>query len=412
MVDKFFKFPFTINRFRQGPLAGHIDAFAAQLAEQGYSRVHGQIQLRLIGHFNLWLERKRLTANQLDEDVLAIYLRHLERRKRVRSEDVCTLTRLLRLLRTEGVTRYQRVERNPSPREKFLEEYRRYLRDDRGLSDTTLPNMLMFVDRFLAARYPRDHFDFAALNPRDITTFVREETAELSSGRAKLLVTALRSFFRYLRHRGDIDTDLAGCVPCVADWSFSALPKFLPPGTVERILRHADRTTSRGRRDYAILTLLARLGLRSSEVVGLNLEDIDWKLGQITIRGKGGRWSKLPLPPDVGEAIAAYLRHDRPHCSTRTLFVTRCAPITGLRTHCAISRTVARALARAGIDSVRKGGHLFRHTLATEMLRRGASLSEIGEVLRHRSANTTRIYAKVDLTALRRLALPWPGGGR
>jgi site-specific recombinase XerD len=158
--------------------------------------------------------------------------------------------------------------------------------------------------------------------------------------------------------------------------------------------------------------LLARLGLRTCEIVSLELEDIDWERGQITVRGKGGRWSKMPLPSDVGQAIAAYLQHDRPRCSSRRLFISQRAPITGLQSGCAIVRTVARALNRAGIVSERKGGYLFRHTLATEMLGRGASLREIGEVLRHRKAGTTQIYAKVDFRALRNLAQPWPGGAR
>jgi integrase/recombinase XerD len=158
--------------------------------------------------------------------------------------------------------------------------------------------------------------------------------------------------------------------------------------------------------------LLARLGLRTCEIVRLELDDIDWELGQITVRGKGGRWSKMPLPPDVGQALAAYLQHGRPRCSARRLFVTQRAPITGLGSGCAIVKTVARVLNRAGIVSERKGGYLFRHTLATEMLGRGASLREIGEVLRHRKAGTTQIYAKVDFRALRNLAQPWPGGAR
>ena len=225
------------------------------------------------------------------------------------------------------------------------------------------------------------------------------------------MVTSLRSFFRYLRHRGEIDTDLAGCVPCVPAYSFSTIPRFLPPGAVEKILRRTVGATH-GRRDYAVLMLLARLGLRTCEIVSLELEDVDWERGQITVRGKGGRWSKMPLPSDVGQAIAAYLQHDRPRCSSRRLFISQRAPITGLRSGCAIVKTVTRALNRAGIVSERKGGYLFRHTLATEMLGRGASLREIGEVLRHEKAGTTQIYAKVDFRALRDLAQPWPGGAR
>ena len=411
MVQTFFKRSYTIDRLRQGPLAGHIDLLAARLASHGYSRVHSRIQLRLVGHFNRWLEQKHLTAEQLDEDVIELYRRYLKRRKRVRSEDVCTLVRLLDLLREHGVAP-RNVEATPTAREILLEKYRRYLREERGLAEASLRNMLIFVDRFLVEKYPRDHVDFGALAVGDITTFVRRQATELGSIQAKHLVSALRSFFRYLRHCGEIDTDLAGCVPRVPDYSFSAVPKFLPAGSVAKILRRTDRSIPRGRRDYAILMLLARFGLRTSEIVRLDLEDVDWELGQITIRGKGGRWSKLPLPPDVGQSLAAYLQHDRPRCSTRRLFVTQRAPITGLSTGCAIVKTVTRALSAAGIVSERKGGYLFRHTLATEMLGRGASLREIGEVLRHRKADTTRIYAKVDFRALRNLAQPWPGGAK
>lgn len=412
MVQIFFRRSFTIDRLRQGPLAGHIDLLAARLAADGYSRVHSRIQLRLVGHFNRWLEEKHLIAEQLDEDVIERYRRYLKRRKRVRSEDVCTLIRLLDLLREQGVTPHCNVEATPTAREILLEKYRRYLREERGLAEASLRNMLMFVDRFLEEIYPRDHVDFAELKAVEITTFVRRQAKELSSVQAKHLVTALRGFFRYLRHCGEISTDLAGCVPRVPDYSFSAVPKFLPAGSLEKILRRTDRSTPRGRRDYAILMLLARFGLRTSEIVRMELEDVDWELGEITVRGKGGRWSKLPLPLDVGQSIAAYLQHDRPICSTRRLFVTQRAPITGLSSGCAIVKTVTRSLSRAGVVSERKGGHLFRHTLATEMLRREASLREIGEVLRHRKPDTTRIYAKVDFRALRNLAQPWPGGAR
>ena len=381
------------------------------MAAHGFSRVHSRIQLRLVGHFNCWLTQKGIRAEQLDEDLIERYWRYFERKKRVRSFDVGALVRLLDLLREQGITP-RAIETVPTPRETVLEKYRCYLLEERGLAQGSIRIVLPFVDRFLAQKYPRHSFDFAALKADDITTFVRKQATELGSVQAKHMVTALRGFFRYLRHRGEIDTDLAACIPSVPDYSFSTVPKFLPAGSVEKILRGADRSTPRGRRDHAILLLLARLGLRTCEVVRLELEDIDWEVGQITIRGKGGRWSKLPLAPDVGKALAAYLQHDRPRCSTRRLFVTQRAPITGLSSGAAIVKTVTRALKRAGIASERKGGYLFRHTLATEMLGRGASLREIGEVLRHRKADTTWIYAKVDFGALRKLAQPWPGGAR
>jgi site-specific recombinase XerD len=412
MVETFFKRSCTIHGLRQGPLAGHIDLLADHLAVHGFSRVHSRIQLRLVGHFNRWLEQKGISAQRLDENAIERYSHWLRLRKHVRAEDLCSLVRLLDLLREQGVTPRRTIEAVPTAREILLEKYGRYLLDERGLAQGSVRNMLLFVGHFLVEKYPQNNFNFAVLKPEHITTFVRRQAAELGSVQAKHMGTALRNFFRYLRHRGEIDTDLAGCVPRVPNYSFSTVPKFLPAGSVEKILRRTDRSTPRGRRDYAILMLLARLGLRPCEVVRLELEDIDWESGQFTIRGKGGRWSKLPLPPDVGEALGVYLQHDRPRCSTRRLFVTQRAPITGLSTGCAIVRTATRALENAGIVSERKGAYLFRHTLATEMLDQGASLQEIGEVLRHRKADTTRIYAKVGFRALRNLAQPWPGGAR
>jgi integrase len=181
---------------------------------------------------------------------------------------------------------------------------------------------------------------------------------------------------------------------------------------VQRVLDQCARDTGDGKRNYAVLLLLARLGLRACEIVALSLDDIDWDNGRITIRCKGGRWAQLPLPADVGEAIAIYLRTGRPRCVCRHVFLRHRAPLRGFGDSITVSTIVRRALIRAGIDSVRKGAHLFRHTLATDLLREGASLDEIGELLRHRSPNTTALYAKVDLTALRTLALPWPGGAR
>lgn len=224
------------------------------------------------------------------------------------------------------------------------------------------------------------------------------------------MVSALRSFFRFLRHRGDITIDLAACVPPIASWKFSTLPKFLPPDQVQRVLNHCNRQTAKGRRDYAILLLLARLGLRACEIVGLTLDDIHWQAGTISIRGKANRQAMLPLPPDVGQAIAVYIKNDRTACSTRRVFIRMRAPRRGFANSIAISTIVARSLKKAGIDAPHTGAHLFRHSLATQMLRQGATLSDIALLLRHRSLNTTTLYAKVDVTALHALAQPWPGG--
>jgi site-specific recombinase XerD len=267
------------------------------------------------------------------------------------------------------------------------------------------------IDQFLYERFHRKALRLSAIRAVDVTDFVRRHAHQLSPGRAALMVTALRSFFRYLLHRGDVGTDLAACVPAVPKWSLSVLPRFLSAESVQRVLDACDRQTSIGRRNYAILLLLARLGLRACEIVGLNLEDMDWKQGLITIRGKGGKSVHLPLPVDVGEAVAGYLR-DRPRCSVRRVFIRHRAPRIGFQNSMAVCSLVMRSLKQAGIESAHTGAHVFRHSLATNLLRQGCSLDEIGELLRHQSPDTTAIYAKVDLTALRTLALPWPGGSR
>ena len=300
MVQTFFKRSCTIHSLRRGSLAGHIDLLAAKLATEGFSRAHSRIQLRLVGHFNRWLEQMHLTAEQLHEDVIERYRRWLKRRKRVRCEDVRTLTRLLDLLREQGIAPQLETESVPTARQILLEDYRRYLRDECGLSEGSVQSLLMYVNQFLGTKYPHDRFNFGALRARDILAIIRRHAMESSSVQAKHIGTALRNFFRYLRHRGEIAIDLAACVPVVRDYSFSTVPKFLPADAIEKILRRTDRSTPHGRRDHAILMLLARLGLRTCEIVRLELEDIDWEIGEITVRGKGGRWSKLPLAPRCG----------------------------------------------------------------------------------------------------------------
>jgi site-specific recombinase XerD len=291
-------------------------------------------------------------------------------------------------------------------------EFRFYLRQERALAPSTEFYYLAFVSDFLTERFGVGPVDLSCLCAMDVTGFVRRRAAKIQSKRVQLMTTALRSFLRFARYRGDIDKDLAACVPAVANWKLSTIPRALPPRQVELVLDSIDRKTAMGRRDYAILLILARLGLRAGEIKALTLEDLDWREGLITVRGKAGRYSQLPLPAEVGEAIAEYLQDGRRTASSRCVFLRTRAPIGGFKGQWGIGSIVKHALARAGIDSPRKGAHQFRHGLASQMLRRGASLFEIGELLRHRSPQTTAIYAKVDLASLSTLALPWPGGAR
>ena len=226
------------------------------------------------------------------------------------------------------------------------------------------------------------------------------------------MTTALRSFLRYARYLGEVTLDLAAAVPIVANWSMTSIPRAISADHVRRLLASIDRHTALGRRDYAVLLLLARLGLRSSEVAFLELDDIDWKTGRLSVRSKGAQRNTMPLPAEVGKAIVAYLRHGRPATASRRVFLRAKAPIRAFRGASGVGSLVRHSLERAGINAPTKGAHQFRHGLATEMLRQGASFGEIGELLGHRHPQTTKIYTKVDLKALRTLALPWPGGVR
>jgi site-specific recombinase XerD len=286
--------------------------------------------------------------------------------------------------------------------------FRLYLQQERALTSTTRAYYLTFAGQFLTERFGAGKVDLSCLCAADITGFVQRHASTFQSRRVQLMTTALRSFLQFARYRGDIKCDLAACVPAVANWRLSTVPRALSPSQVELVLTSVNRKTAVGRRDYAILLLLARLGLRAGEITTLTLEDFDWQDGLITVRGKGGRYSQLPLPADVGEAITEYLRNGRPQASSRCVFLRCKAPAVSFKSPCAIGSVVKHALARAGIDSPRKGSHQFRHGLASHMLRQGASLAEIGELLRHRSPQTTAIYAKVDIVSLATLALPWP----
>jgi site-specific recombinase XerD len=390
----------------------YLDAYAASVAEQGYGRHSIRQQIVVIADFSRWLKQKHIDIRALDSRVMDRFLRLRRRQQRVRRGDPKTLERMLAMLCQTVVVKQHQPPVADNAQSRVTNEFRRYLLQERGLSPSTLHNYVPVIEQFLSERFHNRAPNFAMLRAPDVTGFVMRHAHQLSPGRAKLMVTALRSFFRYLRHRGGMSTDLTGCVPTVPNWSLSTLPKFLPAADVERILEGCDRKTSVGRRNHAILLLLARLGVRAGEVVGLNLDDIDWSTSQITVRGKGGRSAQLPLAADVGAALAAYLRHDRPRSATRRVFLRHRAPFVGVANSSTISSLVRRALKHAGVESAHTGAHVLRHSLATSLLRQGGSLDEIGDLLRHQSPNTTAIYAKVDVTALHTLALPWPGGAR
>jgi site-specific recombinase XerD len=406
-----FALPKTQHRLHEGSLGAHIDAYAVRLLEQGFSLGRARDKIRLIADLSGWLQRRKLGAKDINPETLNRYLKDRKGDIHPSRGASSALQELLDMLCEKQIASEERPPDAVEPCQRAEQDFKRYLAEERGLSAATLANYLPFVHQLLRERFGNGPIEFAKLSAPDITRFVQRHAHDHSPGRRGPMLAALRAFLRHLRHRGEITTDLAACVPTVANWSHTTLPKFLPHGQVEQVLKHCDRGRATGRRDYAILLLLARLGLRAGEVVALRLGDIDWDEGSFTLRAKGGQEVKLPLLVEVGEAIASYLQNGRPQCVSRCLFIRQRAPRVGF-THAAISKLVERALARAGIDSSRKGAHVFRHSLATEMLRQGASLTEIGELLRHQHPNTTLIYTKVDLPALRGLAQAWLGGGR
>jgi site-specific recombinase XerD len=294
------------------------------------------------------------------------------------------------------------------PVEAMIERYRLYLTVERGLVPEAARGYVEAVRPFLCGRLSSDRLDLEHLSAADVTAFMVDRCPRLSLKQAKLTATAMRSLLGFLHLEGAIERPLATAVPSVAGWRLAGLPKALELDQVRRLLSSCDRDTANGRRDFAILTMLVRLGLRAGEVAGLGLDDVDWRAGEIVIRGKGRRTEQVPLPADVGEAIAAYLRSGRPPTAEgRSVFVRVKAPHRALSAT-GVSQVVAAAGGRSGLGHIH--AHRLRHTAATEMLRAGAPLSEIGQLLRHRRLLTTAIYAKVDREALRTIARPWPGG--
>ncbi len=412
-MNRFFKDIRTMERMKEGPLGGYIALLAEQLHAQGFARQSSRRKLQVVAGFSRWLKQKHIAVNQVISRHASEYLRFRKRvGYRFQKGDPAAIAQVLTLLRERKITRERVLQPMLTPSERLLKEYDNYLQKERCLSLATRINYGPFVHHFLMGRFGRGRVDLSVLRAADVIKFVRRTAGQVKGKRVLLMTTALRSFLRFARYRGEITLDLATCVPPVASWSLSTLPKSLPPAQVEQVLAHAcERSTAAGRRDYAILLLLARLGLRGGEVCSLVLEDIDWESSRIAIRGKGDRVARLPMPADVGKAIAAYLQNGRPRVSgDRRLFLRVRAPLTGFKGQGSVGSVVKHALQRAKIDSPRKGSHQFRHTLASTMLQKGSSLSEIGELLRHRSPDTTAIYAKVDLLSLRSLALPWPGG--
>ena len=410
MIDQFYSLGVKLGHFRCGPLAAHIDDFATHLSCQGYATQTARLKIGLVATLSTWLGRKHWDIEDLEEERVAEFLKTRKSQLVLRRGERSTLVQLLNHLRSSGAIPMPIVALSSEPVDRITRDYAHFLVHQRGLSQSTVANYVAITGRFLKARFGTRKLPLSKLRVADVTDFIVHGSSTDSPRRLQLSASALRSFLGFLTQEGKITANLAASVPTVANWRLANLPQCLEPAQVAKLIRSCNRKTQTGRRDYAILLLLARLGLRAGEVVHLTLENINWEAGEILIRGKSAREDRLPLPPDVGRALAAYLKRDRPACSCRRVFIRIKAPRQGFASSAAVCTLFGRALARADLHPPQKGVHLLRRSLATTMLRRGVSLAQIGEVLRHQLAQTTEIYAKVDLVALRALAQPWPGG--
>jgi len=392
-----------------GPLAPYADGFRDDLGGRGYAARSIGGQMCLVAHLSTWLAGQELPAGGLTAEVAADFLR--VRRDAGHRSGVTkrAVAPLLGYLRGLGVVAQPGRRVPETAVEVLLEEFRRYLVEERGLAAASVRAYLRYGGQFLTELGAPLDAAVAELPAGQVTAFLVRQSDRHSAWYAKAVVTALRSLLRFLHTAGHIAHPLVWAVPSVPGWKATTLPRAVSAEQVAAVLADCDRAGARGRRDYAIVLLLARLGLRAGEVGAIELDDLDWRAGELAVRGKGGRREVLPLPVEVGEAVADYVRYGRPRCCpTRRLFVSVRAPFTGLANG-SVFAVVARACRRAGIAPF--GPHRLRHALACDLLRHGASLAEVGQVLRHSDERTTAVYAKVDQDALRELARPCPAGG-
>lgn len=392
-----------------GPLAVHVEGFCAALVRLGYTprtaRDHGCV----LAHLSRWLVAERLEPCELTPPVVDRFVLMRRRAGCRRWLSPGSLRPLLDYLRAVGAAPAWRPPVADGPVEKLLGAYRRWLLVERRLAPATVRINEDVARRFLSRRVTGDVLDLDSLASADVTAFVLCEARLRSVGSMKAMLSPLRSLLRFLFVVGIVSRDLTAAVPGVASPRLAALPQGLDAATVAALLESCDRHITVGRRDFAILTVMVRLGLRAGEVAAMRLDDVDWRAGELVVRGKGNRLDRLPLPADVGEAVVDYLRYGRGRSSCRALFLRACAPDGGMSAG-SVTMVPRSASRRAGVPVV--GAHRLRHTAATQMLRLGGSLPEIAQVLRHRSESTTALYAKLDRAALDLAVRPWPGAGR
>ncbi len=390
-----------------------IGTFEASLSSKNYRPETLANHRYLLRRFARLLEAEGIAPEALTPDIAV----ELGQRLPVKSKSRIKFPNLARLFVAHLIEVGVATRTPPTPaqaeRHELLGGFETYLLRQRGLSPRSVYHALRFANRFLDHRFGGDRLDLSSLNALDIVAFMEHLHSRKRPFRDKTPATHLRSFFQYLFAQGVTTTNLSLCVPRVRTPWGARLPRHLSPDEVEAVLASVRTNPRRGARDYAMLLLMARLGLRAPEVVAIQLDDVDWRAGELMVRGKGKRHDRLPIPPDVGEAIIRYLRQERSSTTTRSLFVRHQAPNRPFKDGQIVNKILQEAFVATGVKppSPYVGSHILRHSLATNMVRAGASLEEIGDLLRHRSRATTMIYAKLDTDGLRTIAQPWPTAG-
>jgi site-specific recombinase XerD len=393
-----------------GPLGPFAAGFVDDMRRQGFGPVAVRKHTGLVAGLSGWLMAEDVALSGLSSEVAERFCAARREAGHTYLLTIKALDPLLGYLRGLGVAPPASPSACVGPVEELLSRFRRYLEQERGLVPAAARGYVDKVRPFVARFDGPDGLELWRVDVAEVRGFVVDVCPRLGQRSAQLMVVALRSLLRFLHLDGVIDRSLAGAVPSVFAPRLLGLPKRLEAGQVDALFASCDTATTIGVRDLAILTLLARLGLRAAEVAGLSLDDVDWRAGDLIVRGKGERSERLPLPHDVGETIVMYLRHGRPgSAQDRAVFVRVRAPHRRLSPG-GVTYVVEAAALRAGLGQIH--AHRLRHTAASEMLRAGATLPEVGQVLRHRHARSTTIYAKVDREALRQIARPWPGAVR
>jgi site-specific recombinase XerD len=408
MLSQYFESAFRIRVLKAGPAGTQVQSFAERLYESGYAQITARKHLRAVEHFVFWAGRNGTPVSDLTEESVERFGRHLQRRPCTHFGHADRHQRhsarlFLGHLHDMGVVSHDNVP-NTVQDSTLLLGFCHWMRQLRGTCEATLYNYGIHIRR-LVNQLGEEPEKYEA---RSLRQFVLA-AQQYGWAAAKTCTTALRMFLRFLIAEGKCPDGLYAAVPVLAHWRLASLPRYLHQDEVERVIASCDASAPVGRRDRAIMLLLARLGLRAGDIFQLRLSDIDWKEASIHVCGKGGRHTRLPLTHEMGCALVEYLEYGRPRTDADAVFVSCRAPFGAFSSHCAVSVIVDRALRRAGVTRPSRGAaHLLRHSVASSMLRHGASLQDIALLLRHRSIETTQIYAKVDVLALRQIAQPWP----